>query len=474
MYIQSLKLAYFKGFSTDDTQLDFSIPNGELGSGLNILIGENNSGKSTVFEAISFLRDEIKEVERLKNKQADNTQPNEASVELTFCGNIENVITQLAPANKKDSFLRSVYNNKLTARRCTENYKEITLWNESEGVFRNITGISAPFKNLFENNFIWADTNPSNEASFGSSTMCGSLLKEIARAHSDTDEYRAFTASFDDVFNNPASELRQQISTIETEIQTIFTEQFGDARIQFRFDKLDISSYFKNVELMIDDGIETAMSEKGHGMQRALALSLLQVYAQTLARTPTNNITKPFYLFIDEPELCLHPQGQKKLFNALLEISRNKQVFLTTHSPYFLISPYLRNSGIFVFENNGTNNVVQSITVSPTFPWSPTWGEINYKAYKIPTVEFHNELYGYLQHRESKMQEKEFEPWLLNNGLAKSKTWVREKNNKAQPPYDVTLQTFIRHKIHHPENQHNPDYTYEELKQSIDEMINLI
>lgn len=131
MYIQSLKLAYFKGFSNNETRLDFSIPNGELGSGLNILIGENNSGKSTVFEAISFLRDETKEVNRLKNKQADNTQPNEASVELTFYGEIENVISQFSPANKKEAFLGSIYDNKLTARRCTENYKEITLWDES-------------------------------------------------------------------------------------------------------------------------------------------------------------------------------------------------------------------------------------------------------------------------------------------------------------------------------------------------------
>lgn len=116
MYIQSLKLAYFKGFSNNETRLDFSIPNGELGSGLNILIGENNSGKSTVFEAISFLRDETKEVNRLKNKQADNTQPNEASVELTFYGEIENVISQFSPANKKEAFLGSIYDNKLTAR----------------------------------------------------------------------------------------------------------------------------------------------------------------------------------------------------------------------------------------------------------------------------------------------------------------------------------------------------------------------
>lgn len=474
MFIQSLKLSYFKGFSNDETTLEFNQPNGNLGSGLNIFIGENNSGKSTIFEAISFLRDEIKEVERLKNKQLDGTQPHDASVELTFSGNIEDVINQFAPENKRRVLIEKIYNNQLQARRCTDNYKEITLWDNANNTFTNVTGISAPFKKLFENNFIWADTNPSDEAKFGASTMCGTLLKEIALAHSDTDEYREFTASFNSIFNNPTSELRQHISAIETQIQNIFTEQFGHAIIQFRFDNLDISSYFKNVELMINDGVETAMSEKGHGMQRAIALALLQVYAKTLAHVPENNTTKPFYLFIDEPELCLHPRGQKKLFDALLEISRTKQVFLTTHSPYFLISPYLSNTGLFVFENNGNGNTVNNITISRIFPFSPTWGEINYKAYKIPTVEFHNELYGFLQQRENKMKEKEFENWLVQNGLSKSKSWIKEINGTPQTPYDVTLQTWIRHQIHHPENRLNLAYTYEDLQQSIDEMINLI
>ncbi|MDL5482675.1 AAA family ATPase [Klebsiella quasipneumoniae] len=53
------------------------------------------------------------------------------------------------------------------------------------------------------------------------------------------------------------------------------------------------------------------MNEKGHGMQRAVALSLLQVYAEVTSNAANAAISKPFYLFIDEPEICLHPTGQK-------------------------------------------------------------------------------------------------------------------------------------------------------------------
>lgn len=77
-------------------------------------------------------------------------------------------------------------------------------------------------------------------------------------------------------------------------------------------------------------------------MQRAVALSLLQVYADLTSNAANAPVSKPFYLFIDEPEICLHPTGQKKLLDALMVISKTKQVFVTTHSPFMLSSPNLK------------------------------------------------------------------------------------------------------------------------------------
>ena len=216
------------------------------------------------------------------------------------------------------------------------------------------------------------------------------------------------------------------------------------------------------------------MSEKGNGMQRSVALALLQIYAEELAHDPEKNQTKPFYLFIDEPELCLHPKGQTKLLKAILEISKTKQVFLTTHSPYFLVTPYLSNVGLFIFRKNGVSNIVEDASLETMFPWSPTWGEINFKAYKLPTVELHNELYGYLQDKSQKYGLGQFDSWLIDNGLSACKQWTEEKKGVVQQARNVTLQTFIRNHIHHPENRQNTIYTENELKQSIEEMIQLL
>ena len=85
-------------------------------------------------------------------------------------------------------------------------------------------------------------------------------------------------------------------------------------------------------------------------MQRSVALALLQVYAESLVQNPENpDIQKPFYLFIDEPEICLHPQAQKKLLVALKGIAKQKQLFITSHSPYFIDPDLIGN--IYRFQN---------------------------------------------------------------------------------------------------------------------------
>jgi AAA15 family ATPase/GTPase len=54
MFVKSLHIKNFKCF-TDKTIENIAIPNGSKGSGLNILIGENGNGKTTILEAINYL-----------------------------------------------------------------------------------------------------------------------------------------------------------------------------------------------------------------------------------------------------------------------------------------------------------------------------------------------------------------------------------------------------------------------------------
>ena len=42
---------------------------------------------------------------------------------------------------------------------------------------------------------------------------------------------------------------------------------------------------------------------------------------------------QPYVLFMDEPEVSLHIEWQKRLINIIMQLNPNVQVILTTHSP---------------------------------------------------------------------------------------------------------------------------------------------
>lgn len=176
MHINSLKINNFKGFSEESNFLTFNIPNGEKGSGLNIFIGENNSGKSTVLEAIDFIRNSTKKnLEIIHHKKITGDFAEEATVELEFTGAVINIIETFAQENKAEPFKQVVYQctegkSYFKISRSTSDIRTLKTFNKDSGIFTNTGGLDGTIKKLFETNFIWADTNPNDEASFGTST----------------------------------------------------------------------------------------------------------------------------------------------------------------------------------------------------------------------------------------------------------------------------------------------------------------
>ena len=50
-----------------------------------------------------------------------------------------------------------------------------------------------------------------------------------------------------------------------------------------------------------------------------------------------------YVLFMDEPEVSLHVEWQKRLIDLILELNPNVQVILTTHSPAVIMNGWLDN-----------------------------------------------------------------------------------------------------------------------------------
>ncbi len=130
-----------------------------------------------------------------------------------------------------------------------------------------------------------------------------------------------------------------------TRFEQAITDELASwgAQIDIEVSAPDIESVFKaNTQVWVNDGVRTDIRRKGHGLQRALTVALIQVIArrdrnrieeagEEEARTRTSSNSR-YYIF-EEPELYLHPQAQRALFDSFVELSEgDSQVFLCTHS----------------------------------------------------------------------------------------------------------------------------------------------
>ncbi len=143
MIIKSIKITNLKCYGNSGKDIAFNLPDGQnLGSGLNILVGKNNSGKSTLFEAIDFLRNGVSStvnISELKN----NRHPNEEiEVEITFSEGITEIVDNFSQENKKETFKKYIYKENETGKgqnMFNSNYSDIPkLVEKANSVVRNI------------------------------------------------------------------------------------------------------------------------------------------------------------------------------------------------------------------------------------------------------------------------------------------------------------------------------------------------
>lgn len=262
------------------------------------------------------------------------------------------------------------------------------------------------------------------------------------------------------------------ISDIATEVNKIKTnpaeknnlqEKLGDVvtehikkvwpghpiNIKFQID--DTSLTF----LVEDDGVKyksKTTAQRSDGFKQFVSF-LLSVSAQNSNSKLTRTI-----LLLDEPETHMHPQGQENLRDELIKISKsdsNNIVIFATHSNFMIDKSYMDRS-FRVFKKGNEKTQVVRIDGG-----NASYSEANYIVFEIPTSDYHNELYGLLE-REHKEK---------LDALAQDKTWNNEKTGKTEK---VSLPTYIRHSIHHPENTKNKIYTNAELKNSIEILRGLI
>lgn len=487
MYISSIKLHNFKGFHNDH-EISFD-------RGVNFFVGDNNCGKSTIFEAIDFIRTKKDRDEVITKTEIEGNDY--VSVEIEFKGDDIESLIEVEALKKYQSYLIDDNGEKnLRVLRSSEetqikqkgrdkilSIKNVRLYNPETDQFENPTGIDNTISALFEAQFVWADTDSGDISNFSKTKISGKIINAVTQDFIKSPTWKRFKNTHKETFGEGKHSLATTLKPVEERIQNILSDQYGETEVRFSFSLPEIESFFKTGNIALsEDGIETKSYEKGTGMQRALALALIQVYAD-ISTNNENEVSKPILFFIDEPETFLHPIAQNKLLDALEKISLKSQIFIITHSPYLLKKYKKDTHSMNIFSKDvGLNKVTEGKEFDLFGNSSPTWGEINYYAFGVLSVEFHNELYGFIQAKailedEKFYKPKDFDEYLFdksNRVITIDHSYKHLKADGSVVEYTTTLPTKIRNIIHHPENTNNIKFTNQELRTSIEYLIPLL
>lgn len=500
MKIVKIKIENFRSFE-NEIEIDFN--------DLNVFVGKNDIGKSTILEALDIFFNEnsgtIKMDKDDINKQAkiagndqikisviftdfpeeltiDATNPTKLSDEylLNNDGYLE-IIKKYPKGGKEKVFIKA---NHPTNDSCSELLlKKIV--DLKKILTKDDIDCSDKTKSAVIRNSIWqhyADSLQLDEIEVDvtkeeAKNIWEQLKKYMPlyslfqsdRSNSDGDSevQNPMKLAVKEILNDP--DLADRLSDIAGEIKTKL-EEVSDKTLEKlnemnpdiassltpeipSFDKLKWADVFKNVSITGDDNIP--INKRGSGVKRLILLNFFRAEAER--RQQENNASAVIYA-IEEPETSQHPEYQRKLIEAFIGLARadNTQILLTTHSPS--VVKLLDFEHLLLVKGESTKEVV---SVERGTLCYPSLNEVNYLAFSEADEEYHNELYGYVESEQ------------LINDFKRGKTtmtYIRLNSDSSTTSEQKILSEYIRHQIHHSGNTHNTRFTHEQLQASISEM----
>lgn len=169
------------------------------------------------------------------------------------------------------------------------------------------------------------------------------------------DDIRAFKEKFElELRNLYNSENLKELPKLGESISETLSKFSPGAKLNLNWEEIKPPELPlpKAIPTLLDDDFEGDISRKGHGLQRALIITLLQQLALTTtlenaSETHTSEssaeVNEPdLILAIEEPELYLHPLRCRYLSKLLTDLSVKEtatgknQILYATHSPFFV------------------------------------------------------------------------------------------------------------------------------------------
>lgn len=191
---------------------------------------------------------------------------------------------------------------------------------------------------LFDFVLVTADLRASEESIDGKSSIIGRIIeRSVDRAAADEEIAKIVEESRAKQQQVYEEKFKEQLNAITTQLNEVVTSYSPGRAVTVSPAEVELKAPRTTFEVAVLDGTtETAVERQGHGFQRTILISALQLLAQSGSASTEGVIC----LAIEEPELFQHPiqaQAFAKVLRSLAEDTAKRiQVTYATHSPYFL------------------------------------------------------------------------------------------------------------------------------------------
>ncbi|MBS1095267.1 ATP-dependent nuclease [Gluconobacter wancherniae] len=191
---------------------------------------------------------------------------------------------------------------------------------------------------LFDFVLVTADLRASEESVDGKSSVIGRILeRSVDRAAADEEIATIVEESRAQQQKVYEEKFKAQLETMTTQLNAVVSSYSPGRAVTVSPAEVELKAPKTTFEVAVLDGTtETAVERQGHGFQRTILISALQLLAQSGAASADGVIC----LAIEEPELFQHPIQAKAFAKVLRSLVEDPdkciQVTYATHSPHFL------------------------------------------------------------------------------------------------------------------------------------------
>ncbi len=344
MYFKSILIKGYKGFS-DTGEIPLQVPDGTTpGSGLNILAGENGSGKTSLLKAISFLTiNSFSGQSRISYSDFFNGQDI-----ISIIGILDATVRYKMPSPWKKvlDIKKFQIEIKKRERKTPGKYLSppLTISNILEPSTRKPEwykeGEIGDFYLGFDNerfdddelNVFYWDEDRNRQLKKGFSTTLTRIIDDLNWKYIKGANKREIYSKWVE-FSSKIVE-----GDIVKDIKTLMKDVFGREDLSsLNLELFNLQEPFSQAFFALCKGqdlLQVPLSDLGSGVDFLFSILFLMEMAKKSKGT--------IVYCIDEPELSLHPQWQKILFEILKDESKRNQIFIATHSPYFIDFQVLR------------------------------------------------------------------------------------------------------------------------------------